>query len=63
MPFSKGERVLLVDDLIATAARRRLRSKLLQKLGAEVVAACFVIDLPELAGRRRSRGSTCRCGP
>ena len=47
---AKGERVILVDDLIATGGTASAAVKLLQQLGAEVVAACFVIDLPELDG-------------
>ena len=46
----KGERVILVDDLIATGGTAEGAVKLLQQMGAEVVAACFVIDLPELGG-------------
>jgi adenine phosphoribosyltransferase len=46
----KGERVILVDDLIATGGTAEGAVKLLQKMGADVVAACFVIDLPELGG-------------
>lgn len=49
----KGERVILVDDLIATGGTATAAVQLLQKLGAEVVAACFVIDLPEIGGRRK----------
>ena len=48
-----GERVLLTDDLIATGGTAEAAVKLLQQLGAEVVAACFVIDLPDLGGRRK----------
>src|ERR1700746_3152254 len=46
----KGERVILVDDLIATGGTAEAAVKLLQRIGAEVVAACFVIDLPDLGG-------------
>lgn len=46
----QGERVILVDDLIATGGTAEGAVKLLQQMGAEVVAACFVIDLPELGG-------------
>ena len=46
----KGERVILVDDLIATGGTAEGAVTLLQQMGAEVVAACFVIDLPELGG-------------
>lgn len=48
-----GDRVLLVDDLIATGGTAEAAVKLLRELGAEVVAACFVIDLPDLGGRAR----------
>ena len=48
-----GERVILVDDLIATGGTAEGAVKLLQQMGAEVVAACFVIDLPDLGGRRK----------
>jgi adenine phosphoribosyltransferase len=50
---SPGERVILVDDLIATGGTATAAVQLLQKLGAEVVAACFVIDLPALKGREK----------
>ncbi|GES48068.1 adenine phosphoribosyltransferase [Rhizobium sp. NBRC 114257] len=48
-----GERVILVDDLIATGGTAVGATKLLRQIGAEVVAACFVVDLPELGGRRK----------
>ncbi len=48
-----GDRVILVDDLIATGGTAEGAVKLLQQMGAEVVAACFVIDLPDLGGRRK----------
>ncbi len=48
-----NERVILVDDLIATGGTAEGAVKLLRKLGADVVAACFVIDLPDLGGSRR----------
>jgi adenine phosphoribosyltransferase len=50
-----GERVVLVDDLIATGGTAEAAVKLLRQLGAEVLAACFVIDLPELCGAERLR--------
>jgi adenine phosphoribosyltransferase len=49
----KGERVILVDDLIATGGTAEGAVKLLQQMGADVVAACFVIDLPELGGAKK----------
>ena len=46
----KGERVLLIDDLIATGGTAEAAVKLLRKTGAEIVGAAFVIDLPDLGG-------------
>jgi adenine phosphoribosyltransferase len=46
----EGERVVLVDDLIATGGTAEAAIKLLRHAKAEVVAACFVVDLPELKG-------------
>jgi len=51
----KGERVLLVDDLIATGGTAEGAVKLLRNAGAELVAAAFVIDLPELGGAAKLR--------
>ena len=51
-----GERVLLVDDLIATGGTAVAAVELLRSIGAEIVAACFVIDLPDLGGTQRLRG-------
>lgn len=51
----KGERVILVDDLIATGGTAEGAVKLLRQMGADVVAACFVIDLPELGGADKLR--------
>jgi adenine phosphoribosyltransferase len=48
-----GERILLIDDLIATGGTAEAAVKLLRQLGAEVLAACFIVDLPELGGARR----------
>lgn len=50
-----GERVLLVDDLIATGGTAEGAVNLLSQLGAEVVAACFIVDLPDLGGADRIR--------
>ena len=52
---SPGEKVILVDDLIATGGTAEAAVKLLRQLGAEVMAACFVIDLPELGGAEKLR--------
>lgn len=48
-----GESVIVVDDLIATGGTATAAVQLLQKIGAKVEAACFVIDLPELGGRAK----------
>ena len=48
-----GEKVILVDDLIATGGTAVGAVQLLRKIGADVVSACFVIDLPELGGRKK----------
>ena len=50
---SRGERLILVDDLIATGGTAEAAVKLLRRLGAEILAACFVIDLPELGGSKK----------
>lgn len=50
-----GERVILVDDLIATGGTAEGAVKLLRKLGAQIAACCFVIDLPELGGAAKLR--------
>jgi len=49
----KGERVLVVDDLIATGGTAEAAIKLIQKTGAEIVGAAFVVDLPDLGGLKR----------
>ncbi len=46
-----GERVLLVDDLIATGGTAAAGIRLIERLGAQVVLASFIIDLPDLKGR------------
>ena len=51
--IAKGERVLLVDDLIATGGTAEAAVKLLLALQTQVVECCFAIDLPELGGRAR----------
>ena len=48
-----GERIVLVDDLIATGGTAEAAVKLLRSLGASILAACFIIDLPDLGGSAR----------
>ena len=52
---SKGENVIVVDDLIATGGTAFAAIKLLERAGARVVGCSFVIDLPELGGADRIR--------
>ncbi len=51
--LAAGARVLLVDDLLATGGTAEAGVRLIEKLGGEIVAAAFVIDLPDLGGRGR----------
>jgi adenine phosphoribosyltransferase len=48
-----GERIILVDDLIATGGTAQAAVQLLRSLGAQILAACFIIDLPDLGGSTR----------
>ncbi|MBU0861559.1 MAG: adenine phosphoribosyltransferase [Alphaproteobacteria bacterium] len=48
-----GERVLMVDDLLATGGTAEAGIKLIERLGAQVTGCAFVIDLPELGGRAK----------
>ena len=48
-----GEKVLLIDDLLATGGTAEAGIKLIEKLGAEVIGCGFVIDLPDLGGRAK----------
>lgn len=49
----QGERVLIVDDLIATGGTAEAAVKLIRRAGGTVLGAAFVIDLPELGGVKR----------
>ena len=53
--IGQGERVLLVDDLIATGGTAVAAVQLLRQVGADVIGACFVIDLPDLGGSKKLR--------
>jgi adenine phosphoribosyltransferase len=52
-----GSRVLLIDDLIATGGTMMAGKKLLEKLGAEVMEGCAIVDLPELGGSAKLRAA------
>ena len=51
-----GEKVLVVDDLLATGGTAAAGLKLLERLGADVIGCAFIIDLPGLGGRRVLEG-------
>ena len=52
-----GDRVLLIDDLIATGGTMMAGKKLLEKLGATVMEGAAIVDLPELQGSARLRAA------
>src|ERR1700759_2574535 len=52
-----GQKILLVDDLIATGGTALAAVRLLREAGAEVIGASFVIDLPDLGGAERLRSA------
>ncbi|MOA14316.1 Adenine phosphoribosyltransferase [compost metagenome] len=52
-----GDRVLLIDDLIATGGTMMAGKKLLEKLGAQVIEGAAIVDLPELGGSQLLRDS------
>lgn len=58
-----GERVLLVDDLLATGGTAAAGISLIERLGAEVIGCAFVVDLPDLGGRKKleALGMDVRC--
>jgi adenine phosphoribosyltransferase len=51
--LAAGERILLVDDLLATGGTAEAAVKLLRSLGAQLLGACFIVELPELGGAAR----------
>jgi adenine phosphoribosyltransferase len=53
--FHAGDRVVLVDDLIATGGTMLAASRLIRRIGAEIVEVAAMIDLPDLGGSRRLR--------
>lgn len=56
----QGDRVLLIDDLIATGGTMLAASILLAKLGVEIIEAAAIIDLPDLGGSRKLRDAGLR---
>jgi adenine phosphoribosyltransferase len=55
------ERILIVDDLIATGGTAEAAVKLARRLGGRVIGAAFIIDLPELGGRKRIEAMGVNC--
>ena len=53
----QGDRVLLIDDLIATGGTMMAGMKLLEKLGAQVIEGAAIVDLPELGGSDKLKAS------
>ena len=51
--IEKGEKVLIVDDLIATGGTAEAAVRLIQKMKGDIVECCFIIDLPDIGGRAR----------
>ena len=51
--IKEGEKVLIVDDLIATGGTVEAAVKLIQKMKGEVLECCFIIDLPDIGGSRK----------
>ncbi|MBU1617373.1 MAG: adenine phosphoribosyltransferase [Candidatus Margulisbacteria bacterium] len=51
--IEKGQKVLIIDDLIATGGTAMAAGKLVKKLGGEVVEFAFIVDLPDIGGRAK----------
>ena len=54
--FEKGDKVLLIDDLLATGGTAKASCELIEKLGATVEALAFVVELDFLNGREKLAG-------
>jgi adenine phosphoribosyltransferase len=51
--INKGDRVLLIDDLVATGGTAEAATHLIGQMGGEIIECAFVIDLPDLGGKKR----------
>ncbi|MFA5175719.1 MAG: adenine phosphoribosyltransferase [Candidatus Nanoarchaeia archaeon] len=51
--INKGDKVLIVDDLIATGGTSFAACRLVEKLGGEILECSFIVDLPELGGKKK----------
>ncbi len=54
--IEKGEKIVIVDDLIATGGTVGATVKLMEKLGAQIIECAFVVELPDLKGREQIKG-------
>ena len=54
--ISKGENVLIIDDLIATGGSCKAVIDLVEKLGGNIVECAFIVNLPELKGKEKLKG-------
>ena len=59
--IDSGERILIVDDLIATGGTAEAAVKLVKRSGGDIVGATFIIDLPELGGAKRLASHGIKC--
>jgi adenine phosphoribosyltransferase len=57
--IAEGEKILLVDDLIATGGTAEAAVNLIRKVGGQVIECVFIIDLPEIGGRVRLEKLNC----
>ena len=51
--ITAGERILLVDDLLATGGTAEAGISLIERLGGEIIGCSFIVDLPDLGGRSK----------
>jgi len=54
--INKGDKVLIVDDLLATGGTMNAARNLVKKLEGEIVECAFVVELPDLKGREKIKG-------
>ena len=54
--ITQGETILLVDDLLATGGTAEAGIRLVEKLGGKILSCAFIVDLPDLGGRKRLEG-------
>ncbi len=59
--IEKGQKVVIVDDLCATAGTATAAAKLVKKLGGEIVECAFIVDLPDLGGIKKLEAQGLKC--